>query len=447
MVIALILPTDTVTGSVEEARLISEIFKNYNRRARPVKNVTGVVQLRFDLALKQILDVDERNQIISTNVWVRQYWTDEFIRWNSSLYDGVKAIRVDAESIWKPDLRLYNTAQENFKGIDIESKTKATIFSDGSVVWLSPHILKSVCKMDVTYFPFDDQYCKMVFASWAYHGAHVNVTQTGTAGDLANYSPSGELQLLSFKVTRNVKKYNCCLEPYPELTYTLHLRRRARFFLMNTIVPSTLISFLAFLSFSLPPDSGERIGLVITTLLSLAVFMMIISDQIPPTSEVFPLLQKFLTAVMFEIGIALMANCIVISWASRDEPPSKLIKKIFGFEFFKSLLRKQNKAKITSSNGFDNKAITDSKESHDSSANSQIRMKAKPARDSSWESKILRNLEIISESKAMKRRQEEYKTQWRLAGATLDRLCIVLFLITIVATLGFVFNTAPQITL
>jgi len=252
---------------------------------------------------------------------------------------------------------------------------------------------------------------------------------------------------LGFKVTRNVKKYNCCLEPYPELTYTLHLRRRARFFLMNTIVPSTLISFLAFLSFSLPPDSGERIGLVITTLLSLAVFMMIISDQIPPTSEVFPLLQKFLTAVMFEIGIALMANCIVISWASRDEPPSKLIKKIFGFEFFKSLLRKQNKAKITSSNGFDNKAITDSKESHDSSANSQIRMKAKPARDSSWESKILRNLEIISESKAMKRRQEEYKTQWRLAGATLDRLCIVLFLITIVATLGFVFNTAPQITL
>ena len=158
-----------------------------------------------------------------------------------------------------------------------------------------------------------------------------------------------------FKVARTVKKYSCCPEPYPELTYTLHLRRRARFFLMNTIVPSTLISFLAFLSFSLPPDSGERIGLVITTLLSLAVFMMIISDQIPPTSEVFPLLQKFLTAVMFEIGIALMANCIVISWASREEPPSKLIKKLFSFEYFKNLLRRRNKAKITSSHGIANK--------------------------------------------------------------------------------------------
>lgn len=150
---------------------------------------------------------------------------------------------------------------------------------------------------------------------------------------------------------KHVNRYDCCPKAYPELHYTLHLRRRARFFLMNTIVPSTLISFLAFLSFSLPPDSGERIGLVITTLLSLAVFMMIISDQIPPTSEVFPLLQKFLTAVMFEIGIALMANCIVISWASREGPPSPFIKKIFSLELFKNAIRGRNKVKITKSNG------------------------------------------------------------------------------------------------
>ena len=157
--------------------------------------------------------------------------------------------------------------------------------------------------------------------------------------------------ILGFDVERKVKRYDCCPEPYPELTYTLHLRRRARFFLMNTIVPSTLISFLAFLSFSLPPDSGERIGLVITTLLSLAVFMMIISDQIPPTSEVFPLLQKFLTAVMFEIGFALMANCVVISWASREGPPSPFLKKILNFQFFKKALKDRNNVKITSVNG------------------------------------------------------------------------------------------------
>ena len=57
--------------------------------------------------------------------------------------------------------------------------------------------------MDVTYFPFDDQFCKMIFASWAYHGAHVNISETGAAGDLANYSPSGEFQLLSELKTKS----------------------------------------------------------------------------------------------------------------------------------------------------------------------------------------------------------------------------------------------------
>ena len=149
---------------------------------------------------------------------------------------------------------------------------------------------------------------------------------------------------------RKENKYSCCPDPYPELYYTLHLRRLARFYLMNIIVPSALISFLAFLSFGLPPDSGERIGLVITTLLSLAVFMMIISDQIPPTSDVFPLLQKFLTAVMLEIGIALVANCVVISWASRGEPPSDFVRKLFSFEYLKALVGCGKKVKVSSQN-------------------------------------------------------------------------------------------------
>ena len=44
-------------GSVEEAKLIDDIFKGYNKKARPVRDVKGTVQLRFDIALKQILDV------------------------------------------------------------------------------------------------------------------------------------------------------------------------------------------------------------------------------------------------------------------------------------------------------------------------------------------------------------------------------------------------------
>lgn len=32
----------------------------------------------------------------------------------------------------------------------------------------------STCKIDITWFPFDDQNCEMKFGSWTYNGFKVN---------------------------------------------------------------------------------------------------------------------------------------------------------------------------------------------------------------------------------------------------------------------------------
>jgi hypothetical protein len=49
-----------------------------------------------------------------------------------------------------------------------------------------------------------------------------------------------------------------------------------------------LITAVACLGFMLPPDSGEKASLEITVLLSLAVFLMVVSETMPPSSENFP---------------------------------------------------------------------------------------------------------------------------------------------------------------
>lgn len=66
---------------------------------------------------------------------------------------------------------------------------------------------------------------------------------------------------------------------------------------------SFLISFVALtlLSFFLPPDSGERITLVITNLLAMTVFMLIVAEIMPATSEVIPLISIYYTGIMFEV--------------------------------------------------------------------------------------------------------------------------------------------------
>jgi Neurotransmitter-gated ion-channel ligand binding domain len=45
----------------------------------------------------------------------------------------------------------------------------------GSCTYIPPGIFKSTCKIDITWFPFDDQDCEMKFGSWTYDGGKVKI--------------------------------------------------------------------------------------------------------------------------------------------------------------------------------------------------------------------------------------------------------------------------------
>ena len=56
--------------------------------------------------------------------------------------------------------------------------------------------------------------------------------------------------------------------------------------------PCILTSSVAALTFILPVESGEKVSLEITVLLSLAVFMLVVSESMPPSSDNFPIIGK-----------------------------------------------------------------------------------------------------------------------------------------------------------
>ena len=55
--------------------------------------------------------------------------------------------------------------------------------------------------------------------------------------------------------------YDCCPEPYLDITFVIKIRRRTLYYFYNLIVPCLLISSMAVLDFTLPPDSGEKLSL------------------------------------------------------------------------------------------------------------------------------------------------------------------------------------------
>lgn len=51
---------------------------------------------------------DERNQVLTLYLWIRQEWTDAYLRWDPNAYGGLDAIRIPSSLVWRPDIVLYN---------------------------------------------------------------------------------------------------------------------------------------------------------------------------------------------------------------------------------------------------------------------------------------------------------------------------------------------------
>nr|XP_055048501.1 neuronal acetylcholine receptor subunit alpha-7 isoform X2 [Misgurnus anguillicaudatus] len=240
-----------------QRRLYKDLMRNYNPLERPVYNDSHSLTVHFSFSLMQIMDVDEKNQVLTTNIWLQLYWIDHYLRWNTSDYPGVTTVRFPDSLIWKPDILLYNSADERF---DATFHTNVLVNSSGHCQYLPPEV----------------------------------------------------------PVRRNERFYDCCKEPYPDVTFTLVMRRRTLYYGLNLLIPCVLISTLALLVFLLPADSGEKISLGITVLLSLTVFMLLVAEIMPATSDSVPLIAQYFATTMVIVGLSVIATVLVLQYHYHD---------------------------------------------------------------------------------------------------------------------------------
>ncbi|XP_023965054.2 neuronal acetylcholine receptor subunit alpha-6 [Chrysemys picta bellii] len=293
-----------------EERLFQKLFSHYNHFIRPVENVSDPVTVHFEVAITQLANVDEVNQIMETNLWLRHIWNDYKLRWDPMEYGGIEFVRVPADKIWKPDIVLYNNAVGDFQ---VESKTKALLKYDGMITWTPPAIFKSSCPMDITFFPFDHQNCSLKFGSWTYDKAKIDLLIIGSKVDMNDLWENNEWEIVDASGYKHDIKYNCCEEIYTDITYSFYIRRLPMFYTINLIIPCLFISFLTLLVFYLPSDCGEKVTLCISVLLSLTVFLLVITETIPSTSLVIPLVGEYLLFTMIFVTLSIVITVFVLN--------------------------------------------------------------------------------------------------------------------------------------
>ncbi|KAL7668612.1 hypothetical protein ACOME3_009308 [Neoechinorhynchus agilis] len=184
-----------------------------------------------------------------------------------------------------------------------------------------------MCPMNVEFFPFDEQTCPMKFGSWTYGVNQVNVfhiEQLGKAPDQRSDYISESIDLSDFRTNvawnlmavpgrRHVGDYRCCPSRYTDITFYITLRRRALFYTANLIIPCLGISFLAVLTFYLPSGSCEKISLCISIMMSLSVFILLLSELMPTTSITVPIVGKYLLFTVILVTLCIVATIVVLN--------------------------------------------------------------------------------------------------------------------------------------
>ncbi|KAK5922281.1 hypothetical protein CgunFtcFv8_019558 [Champsocephalus gunnari] len=272
-------------GADTEERLVEHLLNpaHYNKLIRPATNGSELVTVQLMVSLAQLISVHEREQVMTTNVWLTQEWQDYRLTWIPEEFDGMLKVRLPSKHIWLPDVVLYNNADGVY---EVSFYSNAVVSHDGSIFWLPPAIYKSACKIEVKHFPFDQQNCTLRFRSWTYDRTEIDLVLRADVASMDDFTPSGEWDIIALPGRRNE---NPADPTYVDITYDFIIRRKPLFYTINLIIPCVLITSLAILVFYLPSDCGEKMTLCISVLLALTVFLLLISKIVPPTSLDVPL--------------------------------------------------------------------------------------------------------------------------------------------------------------
>ena len=89
------------------------------------------------------------------------------------------------------------------------------------------------------------------------------------------------------------------LVKYSTVKFHLHLERLPAYYLLNIIIPTVVLALLSAFTFYVPVDSGEKLSLSITILLSFSVFLLMLSESTPQVSQDLPFLGNTFNVLSF----------------------------------------------------------------------------------------------------------------------------------------------------
>jgi len=269
------------------SRLKSHLLTGYQSDILP-RDTQEPVYINFSSHFFLNLETDEMKNTASFMIGLLLSWTDINLKWNTDDFNGIEEIYIKQTDIWAPKILI--TSSTTLAVIN-NSEKLLKIRNDGNVTVMYAQTVELFCEYNMQYWPFDSAICFVGFMVEDYDDKAVHLISKQNSPVLNRLSsPAWNFELIN----RNSQYDSFCIR----------LTRQSAFPLSSIIFPTVCLLLINPFVFLVPQESGEKISFSLTLMLATAVFLTIISDEIPKASDPVPLICTFLLTAVVE--------CVVI---------------------------------------------------------------------------------------------------------------------------------------
>ncbi|VDI30818.1 Hypothetical predicted protein, partial [Mytilus galloprovincialis] len=173
--------------------------------------------------------------------------------------------------------------------------------------------MSAKCTTDISKFPYDSQTCKFQFLSWGIEERDIVFNLSSDPINFQFFTPNSNWNLSSYDI--RIFSWN----GYSTLEFSITIKRASLYYSVMVVCPTILFSLLNPLVFLLPVESGERIGLAMTILLSYAIFLTLVSAAIPAASNPMCILLIIMIVTIVISGVIVVLAIYVSSLYYRDK--------------------------------------------------------------------------------------------------------------------------------
>lgn len=329
----------TLYTNQPEYKLIEKLFndkRGYNRNVRPTLGYHEPIKVHVSVNLVTLYSLNERRQTFSSAAWIDLSWQDQHFAWNKTEFTDVKSILVPMKRIWIPDICITNAVTNDKCLLGSEFGQVLLEYSGKVTLWRYRDI-HTICNVDITLFPFDQQTCSIRIGTFYSEDEKLSLLPLYDIVDLRNYVHNEEWKMIKSFVR---KKHLTFDKNFTELEFTFVLVRKPLFHLYSTVLPILILSILNMVCFMVPIESGEKIGMTLAIFLSFAVFITLISEMAPRSGENVFIFGVFMVVHLLMSGLTILLEVIVLNIYHK---PKDMKMKAMYIWLFKKLCNQEKK--------------------------------------------------------------------------------------------------------